>query len=191
MKKLALCLSLAAFLSSCADALPAQTSGATHDPKCPMHQHDATDSHDATVRLHGDEAMRFSHAKTTHHFRFAPDGGAIQVTANDAADKTSIEAIRMHLTHITAMFADGDFSTPMFVHDTVPPGVTTMKLLRDKIHFTYQEIDSGASVRIESGDQGALAAIHDFLRFQITDHQTGDPLAPEPRPVAKIYRQPL
>jgi hypothetical protein len=176
MKKLALCLSLATLLISGA-ALLAQTSDAN---PCPMHQHDSTDAHHATVRLHGDKAMGFSHAKTTHHFRLAPDGGAIQVTANDAADKASVEAIRMHLTHIAAMFADGDFSTPMFVHDSVPPGVTTMRLLKDKIRSTYNRIDAGASVRIESSDQVALAAIHDFLRFQITDHQTGDPLTPEP-----------
>jgi hypothetical protein len=176
MKKLALCLSFATLFISCA-SLFAQSTDAN---PCPMQHNDSTDSHHATVRLHGDEAMGFSHDKTTHHFRLAPDGGAIQVTANDAADKASIEAIRMHLTHIAAMFADEDFSTPMFVHDSVPPGVTTMRLLKDKIHFTYNQIDAGASLRIESGDQVALAAIHDFLRFEINDHQTGDPIAPEP-----------
>jgi hypothetical protein len=31
-------------------------------------------------------------------------------------------------------------------------------------------------VSIESDDRVAVAAIHDFLRFQISEHQTGDPL---------------
>ena len=77
--------------------------------------------------------MGFSHDATTHHFRMAPDGGVIEVTANDANDKTSTEAIRSHLSHIAVMFGNGDFSTPMFVHDGVPPGVTTMKLLKAAI----------------------------------------------------------
>jgi hypothetical protein len=74
------------------------------------------------------------------------------------------------------MFGNGDFSTPMFAHDGVPPGVTTMKLMKSAIHYTYQEIPSGGRVRIESEDPIAVAAIHDFLRSQITDHQTGDSL---------------
>jgi hypothetical protein len=32
-------------------------------------------------------------------------------------------------------------------------------------------------VNIASDEPVAQAAIHDFLRFQITDHRTGDPLA--------------
>ena len=31
-------------------------------------------------------------------------------------------------------------------------------------------------MRIKSDDPVALAAIHDFIRFQITDHETGDSL---------------
>ena len=123
--------------------------------------------------------MGFSHDATTHHFRMAPDGGVIEVTANYANDKTSTEAIRSHLSHIAVMFGNGDFSTPMFVHDGVPPGVTTMKLLKAAIRYQYEEISYGGRVRIESSDPIALAAIHDFLRFQISDHQTGDSVEAE------------
>lgn len=144
---------------------------------CPMHkEHVTADSHEASVDKHGDQAMGFPHDKTTHHFRMSTDGGAIEVTANDANDKANAEAIRSHLSHIAVMFADGNFSTPMFAHDGVPPGVTTMKLLKNKIRYKYEEISSGGRVRIESSDPIALAAIHDFLRFQITEHQTGDAL---------------
>lgn len=138
--------------------------------------HDQHAAHHAVVETHGDQAMGFPHDKTTHHFRLLSDGGAIEVAANDANDKANISAIRMHLSHIAMMFADGDFSTPMFVHDGVPPGVTAMKLLRSKIRYTYAEMPSGGTVRIKSDDPVALAAIHDFIRFQITDHQTGDSL---------------
>jgi hypothetical protein len=111
-----------------------------------------------------------------HHFRMMSDGGAIEVTASDPTDEPNTGAIRSHLLHITMMFGKGDFSVPMFVHDGVPPGVTTMKLMKAAIQYTYEEIPSGGSVRIKSDDAIAVAAIHDFLRFQITEHQTGDPL---------------
>jgi len=141
---------------------------------CPMHdQHSA---HHAVVESHGDQAMGFPHDKTTHHFRMMSDGGAIEVTVNDPNDKTNTEAIRAHLSHIAMTFGNGDFSTPMFVHDGVPPGVTTMKLMKSAIRYTYEETPSGGRVRIKSDDPIAVAAIHDFLRFQITDHQTGDSL---------------
>jgi len=62
----------------------------------------------------------------------------------------------------------------MFVHDGIPPGVTTMKLLKEKIHFAYQQVEGGGRVSLLTEDAVARAAVHDFLRFQITDHGTGD-----------------
>jgi hypothetical protein len=72
------------------------------------------------------------------------------------------------------MFSKGDFSTPMFIHDQVPPGVPVMKEKRDEISYTLEELPSGGRVRIKTANRDALKAIHDFLRFQIEDHHTGD-----------------
>ena len=52
--------------------------------------------------------MGFPHDKTTHHFRMATNGGAIEVTANEATDKANLEAIRLHLSHLAKMFGNGD-----------------------------------------------------------------------------------
>ena len=146
---------------------------------CPMHkQHVAADSHNDVVEKHGDAAMGFPHDATTHHFRMSADGGAIEVTANNPNDKTNADAIRSHLAHIAVLFGNGDFTIPMFVHDGTPPGVTTMKLLKGKIRYSYHELSSGGRVRIESADPVAVAAVHDFLRFQISEHHTGDQLEP-------------
>lgn len=160
-------------------SVSAQAQDAAQDDamkNCPMHKQHAMDDHHATVEKHGDQGMGFSHDATTHHFRIASNGGVIEVTANDPTDKTSTEAIRSHLSHIAVMFKNGDFSTPMFVHDGLPPGVTTMKLLKSNIGYNYEEIASGGRVHIKSDDPVAVAAIHDFLRFQISEHQTGDSL---------------
>lgn len=63
---------------------------------------------------------------------------------NDSGDKENMMAIRSHLSHIAMMFGDGDFSTPMFIHDSIPPGVTTMKLIKSAIHYAYEEMQLAA-----------------------------------------------
>jgi hypothetical protein len=135
----------------------------------------AQDCHHAKVAERGDHVMGFDHTKTTHHFRLSPTGGAIEVSANDPADTESREAIRGHLSHIAAMFAAGDFDAPMLIHDRVPPGVPVMKRKKDRIGWKLEETENGGRVVIETKDAEALAAVHDFLRFQIGDHQTSDP----------------
>jgi hypothetical protein len=141
---------------------------------CPMHQqHRAAQPH-ATVEKHGEQAMGFAHDKSTHHFRLISDGGAIEITANQVNDKTDVAAIGSHLSKIAASFKDGDFSAPTFIHDGVPPGTTTRKLMKSAIRYQYAEVPSGGRLRITSSDPVAVAAVHDFLRFQITEHQTGD-----------------
>ncbi len=132
--------------------------------------------HTRGVNMRGDHAMGFSHMKVTHHFRLLPDGGAIEITASDPADTVSRDAIRVHLAHIAVLFADGDFTAPMLIHDRVPPGVPELQQLRAKVRYAYESIEDGGRVLISTRNARALVAIHDFLRFQITDHKTGDPL---------------
>lgn len=134
------------------------------------------------VNERGDHAMGFSHEKTTHHFRLTADGGAIEVTANDPKDAASQEQIRMHLSHIAKLFKEGDFSAPMFIHGEAPPGVPTMKRLKADISYTFETIEFGARVRIATANADAVEAIHEFLRYQIKDHQTGDSVEPDKQP---------
>jgi hypothetical protein len=133
-------------------------------------------SHHDDVNRRGDHEMGFSHEKTTHHFRLAKDGGAIEATANDPNDTESRDQIRQHLTHIAMMFSAGNFNAPMLIHDQTPPGVSVMKRLKSQIKYEFETIESGGRVRINSSNREAIDAVHEFLRFQITDHQTGDPL---------------
>lgn len=143
-----------------------------------MHKdHMKAAEHKADVDKHGDQAMGFPYDKTTHHFRLSADGGAIEVIVNDSNDATNLQAIRGHLKHIAALFARGDFSIPMFIHDQVPPGVPVMKEKRSEISYSFEELPAGAAVRIRTANPDALKAVHDFLRFQIEDHHTGDATA--------------
>jgi hypothetical protein len=122
--------------------------------------------------------MGFSHEKTTHHFRLTKDGGAIEVSANDPNDTESRDQIRHHLTHIAGMFSAGNFNAPMFIHDQTPPGVPAMKRLKSQIKYEFENMESGGRVKISSSNREAIDAAHEFLRFQIAEHQTGDPLKP-------------
>lgn len=135
----------------------------------------AQDHHHDMVNAHGDHVMGFSHDKTTHHFELNYDGGVIDVRANDVKDTESRDAIRMHMHHIAEMFAAGDFAAPMLVHDRKDvPGTATMARLKDQLHWTMSETPRGARLFIVADNKPALDAVHEFLRFQIKDHQTGD-----------------
>jgi hypothetical protein len=158
-------------LLACMGNVSAQQSD---DPKpvaastCPMH-----DAH-AQMNERGEKGMGFSQTATTHHFYLRANGGVIQVEAIDPTDATNRDEIRMHLQHITRSFQSGDFDIPMFVHDTVPSGVPEMKKLQNEIRYAFEETASGGRVVITSANKDALAAIHSFLLFQITEHKTGD-----------------
>ena len=165
MKPLRSLIALAAVLFPA--ALAAQESSSS----CAAHH---GSSHHDGVDARGDHVMGFDHMKTTHHFRLTPAGGVIEVTANSKDDTESRDAIRSHLAHIAKMFAEGTFEAPMLIHDQVPPGVPVMKRDRKSIHWIFEEVPSGGRVVATTKDPAALEAIHEFLRFQIEDHRTGD-----------------
>lgn len=143
-----------------------------------VHDQDSTaqshDQHHADINRRGDQVMGFDHQKTTHHFHLISDGGAIQVEANDPNDTASRDQIREHLSHIAQMFAAGDFTAPTLIHAQNPPGVAMMKALKAEIQYRFEETERGGRIRITTANHEALAAIYDFLRFQISDHGTSD-----------------
>ncbi|MGE0883758.1 MAG: hypothetical protein AB7P14_09460 [Blastocatellales bacterium] len=134
----------------------------------------AKHDHHAGVNERGDKVMGFSHEKTVHHFLLKADGGWIVAEVKDKTDTSSLEQIRTHFQHIAHKFAEGDFNAPMLIHDKVPPGVPVMKDKKSAIKYQFEQTELGGIVRITTSDAKALAAIHEFLRFQISDHQTGD-----------------
>jgi hypothetical protein len=154
---------LAAAAPVAAQQPPAMPAGMTHE------------QHMAQMKEHGNAAMGFDQDKATHHFFLTPGGGSIQVTANDPADDTTIGQVRAHLQEIAASFTQGDFTKPLMTHDELPPGVTTMRRRADEITYTYEPLEGGGRVRIATANADALDAVHDFLRYQIREHETGDP----------------
>jgi hypothetical protein len=150
---------------------PAMPPGMTHE------EHLAQMKKDEALRQRGAAAMGFDQDATTHHFRIAPDGGSIEVVVTRATDDANLSAIREHLKEIAAAFAVADFSKPLATHGEVPPGVKTMKQKRGALTFTYEDIANGGRVLIHASDAKAVEAVHQFLRYQIREHRTGDPAA--------------
>jgi hypothetical protein len=149
--------------------------GAQHSQSASPSVSSPHDMH-TTLNERGEKGMGFSQTATAHHFLLTNTGGIILVEASDSSDATSRDNIRMHLHHIARAFQTGDFDIPMFVHDTMPPGVTVMKERIKLIHYLLQDTPNGGRVIIQTRDKAALDAIHSFLQFQITEHRTGDPL---------------
>ena len=143
------------------------------------HQHDPAQhaAHQQEMNARGEKAMGFSQTATTHHFVLLPDGGYVQATANSKDDSKNVEQIRAHLFDIKKRFASGDFSAPELTHAQVPPGTDKMREFKSDIGYSVQHIDAGGRLRIASKNPKAVAAVHEFLKFQIEDHGTGDPTA--------------
>jgi hypothetical protein len=139
----------------------------------------ATGIADVQHPSHARQGMGFDQEKTTHHFLIEQNGGTIEVTAKDATDTTSVEQIRPHLRHIAAAFSKGDFALPMFVHGEEPPGVPALKQHQKALTYKYEELPRGGRVVVRTADKAALSALHSFLRYQIREHRTGDPMDPK------------
>jgi hypothetical protein len=123
----------------------------------------------------GAMVMGFDQDKTAHHFYLYDDGGAIDIAVRDGSDDKNRDAIRSHLPHIAMMFGSGDFDAPMLVHDSATvPGTAVLARRSDAIRYVYAETAAGGRVNIMTKDSAALAALHEFLRYQIREHQTGD-----------------
>src|SRR6266508_440881 len=135
---------------------------------CPMHE-----QHMKAVDARHD-TLGMAHDRSSHRFRLFRDGGAIELRANDARDVATVSAIRKHLRKVAAAFAKNDFSTPAFVHGHAPDGVDTMKRRRDRIRYRYESVDGGGRIRVTTTDPDALAAVHDFMKFQVGEHGTND-----------------
>ena len=135
------------------------------------------DQHHAALNERGKRFMGFDQQATVHHFILTKEGGRIEVTARTEDDAEAIRQVRSHLRHIAQAFDAGDFQLPTLIHDTKEvPGVEKMKALGSSLSYVFDEVDRGGHVRITGATPEAIAAVHEFLRFQITDHRTGDPL---------------
>ena len=162
-------------------ALYGNTAAAQHTQMPPGMTHDehlAQLKKDAELKARGAITMGFDQDTTAHHFLLFDDGGAIEVTTAGRDDAATRAAVRDHLKTIARDFTNGVFDTPFATHAETPAGVPVLQQLRSSLRYAYEDTANGGRVRIRTTDATALAAVHEFLRYQIVEHKTGDPLSP-------------
>ena len=163
---------LVILLALVASAAPARA----QEPDAPMghdhaHMH-GQDSAFAAMQARGERVMGVDQSASTHHFDSLADGGRITYQA-DGDDARAVRTIREHLRGVARAFAAGDFSAPATVHDRDVPGARVMAERRALIRYDYRDVARGGAVRIRTRDPHALAAVHQFLAFQRSEHHAG------------------
>ena len=126
---------------------------------------------------HGSKAatvMGFDQQRTAHHFFLFNDGGAIDVSVKEAGDTANREAIQSHLPHIAAMFGSGiSMHRCSFMTRQMCPARRRWRLARPRFAMST-ETANGGRVNIFTSNRETLDAVHEFLKFQIAEHKTGD-----------------
>ena len=150
---------------------PAMPKGMSHE------EHLKQMEKDEALKKRGAKAMGFDQDATTPHYRLTPTGGEIEVTVHDDEVESVVAAVRTHLRTIASEFARGQFDKPFETHGEVPPGVRVMRKNSRLVSYRYVDVPRGGVVRIETTNARTRDAVHDFLRYQIAEHRTGDPLA--------------
>jgi len=112
--------------------------------------------------------------KVVQHYYLVKMGGVIELTAKDPNDTATITALRKYLEAQKALYEKGKNDSDAEVHGKIPDGLATMKKMRNDITFYSTETDSGAVLRMFSVNDQARQAVHDFMKFQISEHKTGD-----------------
>jgi hypothetical protein len=130
----------------------------------------------AAMDARGTKAMGFDQSLARHRFALTADGGRIEIDANDQNDVDTRNRIAKHLEDISHQFKAGDFGIPQETHAEVPPGVAAMTRLRAEIEYKFEAAPAGGRVNITARSAAAIEAVHAFLRYQIQEHRTGDPL---------------
>jgi hypothetical protein len=141
-------------------------------------RHQTGQQHDSAFRAlqeRGKAVMGVDQYTSSHVFDALADGGRIELQ-RDVDDSVGVRVIRAHLQDVAKRFAAGDFSLSQAVHGTADiPGVAAMRAAGSAIRYTYRELPRGGEVRLTTSDARARAAIHAFVRFQRSDHRSGQP----------------
>ena len=133
----------------------------------------AQDSAFRAMQQRGKVAMGVDQYTSFHRFEHAANGGRI-VLVGDSADAAAVRTIREHLKGIAQAFTAGNFQTPGFVHAQTVPGTRVMTTKKAAIRYLFHPLPGGGEVRIVTRDAAAVAAVHEFLTFQRTEHRTGE-----------------
>src|SRR5689334_1317646 len=131
-----------------------------------------SDTSFAAMQQRGKTAMGVDQYTSMHKFDATATGGRIELQ-RDTIDAAGVAQIRAHMRDIAKAFAAGDFTTPGFVHMKDVPGTKVMREKRAVISYEPHDLPRGGEVVIRTKDSAAVAAIHQFMAFQRSEHHAG------------------
>lgn len=135
-----------------------------------QHHAPPSDSAFRRVQERGQSVMGVDQYTSRHIFAPLPDGGSITLT-REVDDSAGAAQIREHMRQIAAQFEAGNFTAPFLVHAQQVPGTSVMSARRRHIVYSVTDVPRGATLFLRTSDSAALAAIHEFLAFQRSDHR--------------------
>lgn len=134
--------------------------------------HDSAHAAHAAMEQRGAEEMGVDQQTSVHAFEASPSGGVIELQRS-SDDSAGILTIRRHLRGIASAFAQGDFSSPTYIHMTAVPGAQVMADRRLAIRYDYHDLPRGGALRITTADNAARKAIWEFIDYQRHEHLAG------------------
>ncbi len=114
--------------------------------------------------------------KVTQHYHLVKNGGVIEFAAKDPSDTATIVAIQKYLNAQKDLFEKGKTDADADAHGRIPDGLPVLKKLRNEITFFAVKNEDGAVLRMFTTNLQARQAIQEFMKFEINEHKTGDPL---------------
>jgi hypothetical protein len=79
-----------------------------------------------------------------------------------------------HVMFVTRQHGAADHAPAGPVSSIFVPGTATLARLKSAVKYTATTTDPGARIEIVTTNPQAVQAVHEFLRFQITELRTGD-----------------
>ena len=134
---------------------------------------------DSDINIRFSKSLGTDANRIFQHYYLVKNGGVIEFTAKDPADNTSIAAVQKYLETQKDLFEKGKNEGDTEVHGKTADGMPVLKKLRNEITFFAVKNEEGAVLRMFSTNEQARQAIQDFIKFQINEHKTGDPLVAE------------
>ena len=134
----------------------------------------ATPDTDQEMNARFSRAVGVSLDKMVLHYYLVKNGGVVELVAKDPADAATIESIQKYLQNQKDLWEKGKENVVTEIHGKFPEPAVTMKKLRNEITFYMAKTDNGGVLRMFSINDQARVAIQDYLKFEISEHKTGD-----------------
>ena len=136
------------------------------------------------------DPVHYDRHRVVHHVYLYPDGGMMTLTVSDPSDAETRKAVRAFVQRVSQLMVMGDLTRLREQFGDAVPGLDRIaEARRRKATITVRSStpDEGSQIVFSTMDPVVLQALHEFLRFQITDLNTGD--SPELRERGGAGRQ--